>query len=56
MYNIDTHDVKKRRNATGPVVPAAGFDDSLENAVIDTSDDVDDGETVRTALSGNRCV
>ena len=44
--------MKKRRNAA----PAADFDDSLENAVIDTSDDVDDGEAVRTALSGNRCV
>lgn len=30
------------------------FDDSLENAVIESSDDVDDGDTVRTALSGNR--
>ena len=29
------------------------YDDSLENAVVE-SDDVDDGDTVRTALSGNR--
>ncbi len=30
------------------------FDDSLENAVVESPDDIDDGDTVRTALSGNR--
>ena len=44
----DSHHHKRRK------AREVDADDSLENAEVDTTDDIDDGENIRSALSANR--